>query len=410
MERFRPSIKDREMTDIGQDAIAPFLFILKHGPIYKIDGVDYQLEVLSRRFQGELWVTGSFAADVVIGRFRLVVVKEPETNRWPFIASYYRTVLRRARALNRELAVPRVIITYDPFRNGLLGRLVKRAVAWPLIVEINGVYGSPDNYKDSPGLFARKIRPGLLRMVGRYVIRNADGIRLLFEGQLKGFSKQPGRAVVRQYFDAVRLEMFEPAREEKYVLLLGHPFYRKGVDLLLEAFRRVNPDFPDWRLVLIGHELANHIPTVPYYLTVSPGVPYAEAAYWVRRCAFLVLASRSEAMGRVLIEAAAAAKPRVAADVDGTHTVVEHESDGLMFKKGDIGGLEAALRRLMGDPELRTRLGRAARERALVEFGADRYLAHVSGMVSAVIQRAGGQFSAVGSGDRHASATPTERP
>jgi glycosyltransferase involved in cell wall biosynthesis len=378
------------MSDVDQHAAAPFLLILKHGPIYMIDGVDYQLEVLSRRYQGELWVTGSFGADVIIGRFRLIVVKEPDTNRWAFLARYFRSVLRRARALDLELKVPRVIITYDPFRNGLLGRFVKRAVGWPLIVEINGVYGSADNYKDSPGLFAQRIKPSLLRMVGRYVIRNADGIRLLFADQLEGFSKKPEGAIVRQYFDAVRLELFEPAPEEKYVLLLGHPFYRKGVDLLLEAFHKVHADYPDWRLVLIGHELAARIPSVPTYLTVSRGIPYREAAGWVRRCAFLVLASRSEAMGRVLIEAAAAAKPRVAADVDGTHTVVTDGCDGLMFKKGDVGGLEAALRKLMGNPELRGRLGRAARERALVEFGADSYLAHVSELVSSVIQRAKG--------------------
>jgi glycosyltransferase involved in cell wall biosynthesis len=381
-------MKEGGMTDTDHGSTVPFLLILKHGPIYMIDGLDYQLEVLSRRFQGELWVTGSFEADIAIGRFRLVVVKEPEGNRWAFIGKYYRAVLRRARALNNEVKVPRVIFTYDPFRNGLLGRLVKHAVGWPLIVEINGVYGSPDNYKDSPGIFAQFIRPSLLRTVGRYVIRNADGIRLLFQGQLKGFAKEREGVIVRQYFDAVRLELFEPAPEEKYVLLLGHPFYRKGVDLLLEAFRRVHGDFPDWRLVLIGHELASHIPEVPAYLTVSRGVPYREAARWVRHCSFLVLASRSEAMGRVLIEAAAAAKPRVAADVDGTHTVVSHEHDGLMFKKGDVGGLEAALRRLMGDAELRALLGRTARERALVEFGADSYLAHVSEMVTAVIERA----------------------
>jgi glycosyltransferase involved in cell wall biosynthesis len=310
--------------------------------------------------------------------------------------------VQRARALDRELRVPRVIITYDPFRTGLLGRLVKFAVAWPLIVEVNGVYGSPEIYKDSPGVYAQRIRPILLRTVGRYVIRNADGIRLLFEGQLKGFAKQPNRAVVRQYFDAVPLELFEPAPEEKYVLFLGHPFYLKGVDLLLEAFRRVHADFPDWRLVLIGHELANHIPTVPDYLTVSRGIRYREAAGWIRRCAFLVLASRSEAMGRVLIEAAAAAKPRVAADVDGTRTVVAHESDGLMFRKGDVAALEAALRRLMADPELRRRLGRAARDRALCEFGADSYLRHVSEMVHAVIQIAGRRSSAAPTDGRRA--------
>lgn len=368
------------------DTAPPFLFILKNGPIHGIDDyVGYQLEVLSRSFRGELWVTGSFEATVDIGRFRARVVKEPDKKTLAFFPRYYSQVMRRAREIDASVAGPKVVMTYDPFRNGLLGRLVKSRLGWPLIVEVNGMYGDPDNFVDSEGLLATKVKPVLFGAVGRYVLRNANGVRLLFNEQLRGFAPTPRRAIVRQYFDGVPLERFEPGASEKFVLSVGYPFYRKGIDILLQAYERIHAEFPDWRLVIIGHDLARHIQPVPAYASVVRGIPNKELADWMRRCGVLVLASRSEAMGRVLLEAAAAAKPRVAAAVGGTYTVIEPESDGLLFPKGDAAALAAALRRLMADEPLRQKLGAAARARTLAEFGADSYLRHVSGMVGDVL-------------------------
>jgi glycosyltransferase involved in cell wall biosynthesis len=370
------------------EAAPPFLFILKNGPIHAIDDyVGYQLEVLSRNFRGELWVTGSFEADLQIGRFRAHVVKEPDEKSMAFFPRYYRHVMRRARELDATVSGPKVIITYDPFRNGLLGRLLKRQLGWPLIVEVNGMYGDPDNFNDSSGFFATKVKPWLFGIVGRYVLRNANGVRLLFKEQLQGFSPTPPRALIKQYFDGVPLERFEPAPAENFVLSAGFPFYRKGIDILLQAFERVHREFPDWRLVLIGHDLARHIQPVPAYASVIRGIPNKECAAWMRRCGVLVLASRSEAMGRVLIEAAAAAKPKIAAAVGGTYTVLENEADGLLFPKADVDALATALRRLLSDKALRDRLGNNGRERVLKDFSADSYLRHVSDFVGEVLRK-----------------------
>jgi glycosyltransferase involved in cell wall biosynthesis len=157
------------------------------------------------------------------------------------------------------------------------------------------------------------------------------------------------------------------------------------VDLLLEAFARVRGEFPDWKLVLIGHELQDHIPASPPNVEVMKPMPNAELATWISRCAALVLASRSEAMGRVLIEAAAAAKPRIVSKVDGTYTVVSHDSDGLLFESENVAALATAMRSIMHDESLRRRLGDTARARALTEFGAASYLGHVSSLVGDVV-------------------------
>jgi glycosyltransferase involved in cell wall biosynthesis len=81
----------------------------------------------------------------------------------------------------------------------------------------------------------------------------------------------------------------------------------------------------------------------------------------------MVLASRAETYGIVVIEALARGLPVVAADVGGLPEALGHGSDGvrpgLLVPADDSVALGAALRAWLGDAELRARLRRAARER-----------------------------------------------
>ena len=81
----------------------------------------------------------------------------------------------------------------------------------------------------------------------------------------------------------------------------------------------------------------------------------------------LVLASHAETYGMVVTEALARGLPVLAAEVGGVTEALGHGEDGtrpgLLVPPGDPAALGAALRRWLGDAELRGRLRRAARER-----------------------------------------------
>ena len=62
-------------------------------------------------------------------------------------------------------------------------------------------------------------------------------------------------------------------------------------------------------------------------------------------------------------------RPVVASAVGGLADAVEHEVTGLLVPPRDAPALRAALERLLGDADLRARLGVAARERARERFG-----------------------------------------
>jgi len=61
----------------------------------------------------------------------------------------------------------------------------------------------------------------------------------------------------------------------------------------------------------------------------------------------------------------------VASAVGGLVDAIEDDVTGLLVPPGDVVALRAALERLLGDPELRARLGSAAREKARRELSFD---------------------------------------
>ncbi len=89
------------------------------------------------------------------------------------------------------------------------------------------------------------------------------------------------------------------------------------------------------------------------------------------------LPSRSDSFGLVLLEAWANGLANVAYRAGGVAELVHHERDGLLVPCGDISALADALARLVGDEELRRRLGQAGQQRAQREFGWEDKLALV---------------------------------
>jgi glycosyltransferase involved in cell wall biosynthesis len=100
---------------------------------------------------------------------------------------------------------------------------------------------------------------------------------------------------------------------------------------------------------------------------VPPGV----LGPWYERAAIVVAPSRREGYGVVVREAMAWGRPVVATAVGGLVDAVDDGATGLLVPAGDGAALREALERLLGDAELRARLGAAARVKAQRELSFD---------------------------------------
>lgn len=82
----------------------------------------------------------------------------------------------------------------------------------------------------------------------------------------------------------------------------------------------------------------------------------------------VVLPSYREGLPKVLIEAAACGRAVVTTDVPGCRDAIVPGETGLLVPVRDAAALAAAIRKLLEDPELRKRMGRAGRALAEREF------------------------------------------
>jgi glycosyltransferase involved in cell wall biosynthesis len=89
----------------------------------------------------------------------------------------------------------------------------------------------------------------------------------------------------------------------------------------------------------------------------------------------VVQASSREGLPNALLEAGAAGRPIVATAAGGSGEIVIDGVTGLLVPVEDGGLLAGALGRLVADPDLRDRLGAAAREHIIETFGMDRFVA-----------------------------------
>src|SRR5205807_491398 len=147
---------------------------------------------------------------------------------------------------------------------------------------------------------------------------------------------------------------------------------RKGMEVLLDAARRLLPEFAGLRLLVVGRgerdalyrlagkELAPHIELL--------GQADDETKARALRSVDVYCAPNigGESFGMILTEAMAAGAPVVASALDSFRRVLGDGRAGLLTPPGDPVGLATALRELLGDPARRASLAAAGRARVAI--------------------------------------------
>ena len=167
-------------------------------------------------------------------------------------------------------------------------------------------------------------------------------------------------------------------RRRKLVFSLGRMTYYKGFEVLIDAAASL----PDDCAVLIGGdgELLDHYRTMVTRRGLAgkvhlPGhIADADLPSHFEACDVFCMPStvRAEAYGVAMLEAMVMGKPVVACDIDGSGVpwVNVHGETGFNVPVSQPKALADALRRVLEDEPLRKRLGAAARQRYLDDFGA----------------------------------------
>ena len=180
--------------------------------------------------------------------------------------------------------------------------------------------------------------------------------------------------VVKCVFNGVTANEFDPittADDATDVVYVGEFRHIKGADLLIDAVARLRADGKQVRLTLAGdgEETAN-LKAQIQRLNLGDAVRFighVKARYGFSKGRLLVVPSRGDSMPYVVIEAAAAGVPMVAANVGGIPEIFGPHTDAL-FAPNIVGAMADAIETALDDPAAAAERAKSLRERIFQHF------------------------------------------
>ena len=156
----------------------------------------------------------------------------------------------------------------------------------------------------------------------------------------------------------------------KRIISIGRFDYEKGNDLLLQVWKKVEKQMPDWQLDIYGNGNRE-----PYLLQMRQleidssrchlYEPINDVKKEYLNSSVFVLPSRYEGFGLVLIEAMACGVPVVSFDCEnGPRSIITNGADGFLIPTFDIDAFADKLLLLMRDENLRRQMGEKAQKSA----------------------------------------------
>lgn len=136
----------------------------------------------------------------------------------------------------------------------------------------------------------------------------------------------------------------------------------KGINELVDAFVRLNDEYNNTRLILVGPEERDLDPLKPETLNKIANVEAIETVGnqsdvrpWFAASDVAVLASYREGFPNVVIEAGAMGLPQIVTDINGAREIIENGKNGVIVPSKDTDSLYQAMKKML-DPNFRDSL------------------------------------------------------
>ncbi|HEY4384241.1 MAG TPA: glycosyltransferase, partial [Ktedonobacteraceae bacterium] len=157
-----------------------------------------------------------------------------------------------------------------------------------------------------------------------------------------------------------------PSELSQRVVCVAKLCYRKGPDVLLQAWRYVQKEFPHARLRLVGTgPIRAQLQRLVQELDIAQTVEFvglqSDIPPHFHNAGIAVLPSRIEGMPNALLEAMACGLACIATRVSGSEDIIQSGVNGLLIDPENYEQLAQALLALLRDPALAAHYGQTAR-------------------------------------------------
>jgi glycosyltransferase involved in cell wall biosynthesis len=240
-----------------------------------------------------------------------------------------------------------------------------------LVIEVHGDWRAATTLYGSA--WRRPATP-LVNRMAQWALRRADRVRAIsdYTADLVRESGYQGHVDQFPTFSDFTMFLEEPTVVPPpglHMVFVGSLDGPKGVDVLVDAWALVVKQVPAARLSIAGagpllQEVRDRIQILQLRDRIHLLGPLSRPD--IRRllddASCLVLPSRSEGLGRVILEAMARARPVVATHVGGISEIVADGRTGILVPPDDPEELASALVRILGDGVLQRSMGEEGRQ------------------------------------------------
>ena len=143
-------------------------------------------------------------------------------------------------------------------------------------------------------------------------------------------------------------------RPVRNFLFIGKEPYRKGLDLLLIAFKFLQKKYPDISLTVVGTKINRKYRNLHNFPKIN-NHDYLHQI--IKKSDVFVMPSRGEPFGYVYLEAMAHGIPCIGANVGGVSEVINDKTTGFLIEKENIQELIYKMEKLIIDPDLSHQMG-----------------------------------------------------
>jgi glycosyltransferase involved in cell wall biosynthesis len=182
------------------------------------------------------------------------------------------------------------------------------------------------------------------------------------------------------------------------ICAVGQICARKGLLELLEAFERIHGAVPQMHLAIAGKVVFVHEEKYFESLLRAVGVPgisdrvhflgeIRDISSLMRAADLLVLNSREEPFGLVLVEAMSSGTPVLATRVGGIPEIVKDSENGWLIEKSDTAGLSKKLLELSQSKDLLEKTAQYARHETCPEFSIEKFQSRLHRFYAEIAER-----------------------
>jgi glycosyltransferase involved in cell wall biosynthesis len=167
-------------------------------------------------------------------------------------------------------------------------------------------------------------------------------------------------------FFSIEREYSAPGTRFRFITT-GSLIPRKSLETALNALAKAGLDQAEL-VVIGGGPERSHLEELARALNLGSRIrflgeiPPEQVSGELAAADAFVFTSTSEGRPNAVLEAMAAGLPIAASRIDGVAELITDRLNGLLFETGNTDALAACLTRLASDPDLRRRLGSAARQ------------------------------------------------